>query len=69
MDTLAALSATAAPGHIGFRARFVEEDQPRRIEAGLLSPPVPPRPPDVGAGLLAGAERLFLYVSPSRINT
>jgi hypothetical protein len=69
MDTLAALGAATTPGHVGFRARFIEEDQPRRIEAGLLSPPVPPRPPDVGAVLLAGAERLFLYVSPSRMST
>ena len=69
MNPLAALGAAAAPGQIGFRARFVEEDQPRRIEAGLRSPPVPPRPPDVGTVLLTGPERLFLYVSPSRINT
>jgi hypothetical protein len=39
VDSLAALGPAAAPGQVGFRARFVEEDQSRRIKAGLLSPP------------------------------
>jgi hypothetical protein len=69
VDTLAALGTATATGHIGFRARFVEEDQPRRIKTGLLTPPGTPRPPDVGAVLFASPERLFLYVSPSRIRT
>jgi len=69
MDTLAALRPATATGHIGFRARFVEEDQPCRIKAGLPLPPGPPCPLDVGPVLFAGAEFLFLYVSPSRTRT
>jgi hypothetical protein len=68
MDTLAAWGAATVAGHIGFRARFIEEDQLRRIPPGLLSPPGPPGPADVGTVLFASPERLFLYVSPSRIN-
>jgi len=44
MNPLAALRPATTPGHIGFRARFVEEDQPRRVETGLLPPPGPPGP-------------------------
>ncbi len=69
VNPLAASGPATTTGHIGFRARFVEEDQPCRIPGGLLPPPGPPRPPDVGAVLLTGPERLFLYVSPSRIRT
>jgi hypothetical protein len=64
-----ALRPATAAGHISFRAGFVEEDQPRRIKAGLLPPPGPPRPLDVGTILLTSPERLFLYVSPSRTST
>jgi hypothetical protein len=69
VNPLAAQGPATAPGHIGFRARLVEEDQPRRIEAGLLPPPDPPGPPDVRPVLFPSPERLFLYVSPSRTST
>jgi len=62
------LGTATATGHIGFRARFVEEDQPCRIKAGLLPPPGPPCPLDVGTVLFTSPECLFLYVSPSRIS-
>jgi len=69
LNSPAAWSPATPACHVGFRARLVEEDQPCRIEAGLLPPPGPPRPPEVGPVLLTGPERLFLYVSPSRIST
>jgi hypothetical protein len=59
MHPFAPLDAAPEPGHVRFRARFIEEDESRRIEAGLLSPPGFPRPPEVGPVLFAGAERLF----------
>ena len=60
MDSFAALRPATTAGHVGFRARFVEEDQPRRIQAGLLPPPDPACPLDVGTALFTGAERRFL---------
>ena len=64
VDALSARGAAAQPGQVCLGARFVQEDQPRGIEAALAPPPRPARPRDVGAVLLAGSERLFLYVSP-----
>jgi len=64
MDALAASSPPAQPGHIGLGAGLIQKDQPRRVERPLPSPPAPPRPDNVGPVLFAGAERLFLYVSP-----
>jgi hypothetical protein len=64
MHALSARSAPAQPGQVGLGARFVEKDQPGGIEAALAPPPRPAGPRDVGAVLLAGPERLFLYVSP-----
>jgi hypothetical protein len=69
VDTLAAPGTTTATSHVGFRARFIKEDQSRRIKASLLPPPSPPRTLDVGTVLFTSPERLFLYVSPKRINT
>ena len=64
VDALSARGATPQAGQVGLGARFVEKDQPGGVEAGLAPPPRPARPRDVGAVLLAGPERLFLYVSP-----
>lgn len=65
MDSLASRGAAAQAGHVGFRPRFVKEDEPRGIEAALLPTPRPTRFGDVAPILLAGAQRLFLYVRPS----
>lgn len=64
VQTLPTQGAPAQPGQVGFRARFVEEDEPRRVEAGLPLPPPPTRPGDVRAVLFAGPECLFLNVRP-----
>ena len=69
VDTFPSCGPAPQPGQVRFRPRFIEEDQPGRIPADLLPLPAPPRPLDVGPGLFAGAERLFLYVSPSRFKT
>jgi hypothetical protein len=69
LNPLAPWGATAEPRHVRFGTRFVEEDQPGRIPAGLLPLPTPTRATDVGPVLLAGMERLFLYVSPIRTKT
>jgi len=65
MNALAPAGASAQPGQVGFRPRFVEEDQPGWVEAGLLPPPRAPGARNVGPGLFTGVERLFLYVSSS----
>jgi len=62
VDPLSAAGTPAQPGQVGFRPRFVEEDQAGRIEADLLPAPRPAGLRNVGAGLLAGVECLFLYV-------
>jgi hypothetical protein len=64
VDTLSARSATAQTGQVGFGARFVQEDQPGRVEAGLPPPPRTARPDNVRTVLFAGPESLFLYVRP-----
>jgi hypothetical protein len=64
MDALSPQGTAAQAGQVGLRPRFVQKDQPGWIEAELAPPPRPARPRDVGAVLLAGPERLFLYVSP-----
>ena len=45
--------------------RLVEEDELLGIQSTLPADPLAARLDDVGAALLGGAERLFLYVSPS----
>jgi hypothetical protein len=57
-------ATTAQAGHVRFGRRFVEEDQARGIEARLEAFPEAPLFGDIGAVLLAGVERLFLYASP-----
>ena len=64
MDALSARGTPAQPGQVGLGARFVQKDQPGRIEAELAPPPSPARPRDVRTVSLAGSQRLFLYVSP-----
>lgn len=64
VDALALGRTSAEPGQVGFGSRFVQENQLRRVPAGLLFAPSPARPDNVGTVLLAGAECLFLYVSP-----
>ena len=64
MHPLAALGSPAQSGHIGLGTGLIQKNQPGRVERRLLPPPVPARPDNVGPVLLAGAERLFLYVSP-----
>ena len=64
MQAPAATTASTQTRHVGLRTRFVDEDKPRGLEAALAALPAPPRLEDVGAVLLAGTERLFLYVSP-----
>lgn len=56
-------------GQVGLGARFIQKDQPGRVEARLALAPEAARPGDVGTVLLAGAECLFLYVNPSFPNT
>jgi hypothetical protein len=63
MHALPAQSPAAPPGQIRFGPGFVQEDQPRRIEAALPPPPGPARFGDIRTVLLTGPERLFLYVS------
>jgi hypothetical protein len=66
-QALAARSPPAQAGHVRFGCRFVEEDQARGIEARLEAFPEAPLFSDIGAVLLAGVERLFLYASPMRM--
>ena len=66
---LAPAGTSAQTGQIGFGARFVEEDQPGRVQTGLLPAPRPAGARDVGPGLFAGVECLFLYVSSSFCST
>ena len=65
VDALTLRGTTAQAGQVGLRAGFIKEDQRGGIEARLVPPPDAARPRDVRAVLLAGTERLFLYVSPS----
>ena len=60
MDSLASWGAAAQAGQVGFRPRFVKEDEPRGIEAALPPAPRPARFGDVAPILFAGPQRLFL---------
>ena len=55
--------APAQPGHVGLGSAFIDEYKPRRVQSTLEPPPLLACLQDIGAVLLAGAERLFLYVS------
>ena len=68
MDPPPPRRAPAQTGHVGLRPAFVDEDKLCGIETTLVPTPLPAGFEDVGAVLLAGAERLFLYVSPIAAN-
>lgn len=68
MDPLALERAPAETGQVGLGARFIQKDQPGRVQPRLPLAPETARPRDVGTVLLAGAECLFLYVSPILAN-
>ncbi len=61
--------AAAQPCQVRLGGRFVDEDEPGRLERALAAFPAPSRLGDVGPVLLGRMERLFLYVSPSRHST
>ena len=63
---LASCSAAKQSGHVGLDPGLVDEDQPPRLQPGLLLAPVSAGRGNVGAILLGRTERLFLNVSPSR---
>ena len=62
MYPAAALRPPAQTGHVGLGPAFVDEDETRRVQSSLEPAPLPAGLQDIGAVLLAGAERLFLYV-------
>ena len=64
MDSLALGRPPAKTSEVGFGPRFIQKNQLGRVEARLPLPPETTGPRDVGAVLFAGAECLFLYVSP-----
>jgi hypothetical protein len=68
MYPAAPLRPPAQAGHVGLGPAFVDEDQPRRVEPALKPPPLLACLQDIGAVLLAGTERLFLYVSSMDAN-
>ena len=69
MGSLTPMRTAAETGEVRPGTRFIQKDQPGRIKARLLFPPAATRPCEVGTVLLAGAECLFLYVSPIFPNT
>ena len=64
MHTLTTAGSSAQPGHVGLRPALIDEDETLRIEPPLEPPPLFAGLEDVGTVLLAGTERLFLYVNP-----
>ena len=60
--------AAAPAGQVGFRTRFIQKDQLGRVKVRLPLAPEAACPREVGPVLFAGAECLFLYVSPSFSN-
>jgi hypothetical protein len=69
MDSLPLERPPTETGPVSLGTRFIQKDQPGRVEARLPLPPAAARPEDVRAVLLAGTECLFLYVNPSFPNT
>lgn len=68
-QAFSARAAAPQPRHVRLGRRLVEEDQFRRVEPALLALPVFAFPGDVGTLLFGCMQRLFLYVSPIRVNT
>ena len=64
MEPLGLRAASMQPGHVCLCRRLVDEDQPLPFKLALPRLPLPPGLLDVLALPLAGAECLFLYVSP-----
>lgn len=60
-------TAPAQTRHIRLGCRLIEEDKTRGVEARLATFPEASFFGDIGAALLAGVERLFLYASPMRM--
>jgi len=54
-----AVSPPAQPRHVGRGAGFIDEDQPCRIESGLIFPPRRARRGDVRPLLLGGVHDFF----------
>jgi len=69
MDALPSRGAAPQTGHVCFRPRFVQEYQAGRIEGPAQRLPLLPGLCNVRAVLLAGPERLFLYVRSMSTNT
>ena len=64
-QTLAARGSSAQARHVCFGRRFVDEDEPARLEAALFRLPLLLSGGDIGPVLFGRVERLPLYVSPS----
>jgi hypothetical protein len=62
MQALSFGAAPAQTGHVGLGRRLIDEDQSRRVPTGLQALPADALASYVRAVLLAGPERLFLYV-------
>jgi hypothetical protein len=69
MKPLAFVAASPQPSHIGFRSRFIDENQFGWVEVTLAVLPNLPRYCNVFAVLLAGSQRLFLYEIPISLRT
>ena len=69
MKSLALGAASSQPSHVGFRSRFIDENQSGWVEFTLVLYPDFPRYCNVFAVLLAGSQRLFLYVIPISLRT
>lgn len=62
MYPAAALRPPSQAGHVGLGSAFVDKDETRRVQSALEPAPLLTGLQDLGAVLLAGTERLFLYV-------
>ena len=63
-ETLAAPCAAVHANHIGFSARFVNEDQPFQPDVTRFAPPPTATASYVGALLLIGVQRFFYADTP-----
>ena len=64
-QTLASGATAVRTGHVGLDPRLVDEDQSCRRDLALMGLPLPAPPGDIGTILLAGAQALFLKLSPA----